>query len=203
MDWRTWITTARSAQRVGAVIALLAGVAAAVTAVVIVADLVRAEPVANLDGLLIVGVPLVAVGQVWMIALISARSPALPGGWAARMRRGVGSQRMNLRNPRTFLFGDLDPVPAWSLLVLFLLGWVSAITAIYLIVGGNPAGAGNGCAYRLDDHGVYSCVSRTTYLRAGAGVQRFAAGILLGFYALHTGAALGGLRRHRAAEHPV
>ena len=61
------------------------------------------------------------------------------------------------------------------------------MTAIPWIVNGSPAdpsaatGAAAGCAYRLAEHGTSSCVARSAYEQAGAGVQRFAAGILLAF----------------------
>jgi hypothetical protein len=71
------------------------------------------------------------------------------------------------------------------------------MTAFPALAHGGPAGARGGCAYRLNNHGSYTCVSRQTYEHAGAGEQRFASGIMLGFFAIHSGAALGGLHRRR------
>ena len=89
---------------------------------------------------------------------------------------------------------------AVTLFVLAFLGRLAAMTALPWIAGGSPADAVNGSAYRLANHGTYSCVSRSAYEQAGAGVQRFATGILLAFYSLHAGAALCGLQQRRAIE---
>jgi hypothetical protein len=56
----------------------------------------------------------------------------------------------------------------------------------------------------LVSHAVYTCVSKTAYNLAGAGIQRIAAGIFLSFYAMHHYAALASAKpAHRAANGPV
>jgi Protein of unknown function (DUF2510) len=188
---RVWIAS-RSANRVSGVIAILASIAAVVCAAIIVADLVRQRPINNLTGLLFVGVPLLVAGQLWAIAVAQARRP--PGGrGGARSRWRRGGTSTSWGSARQMFFGRLDPRLVALFLGLAFLGWLAAMTAIPYIFDGNPAGPGGGCLYRLADHGTYTCVSRGTYEQAGAGLQRFVTGILLAFYSVHAGAAIGRL----------
>ncbi len=190
-DWRTWITTSRAAGRIGVVIAVLALIAVGICVVIIVLDLIRQRAVPGVPVLLIAGIPLIAVGQLWAIGLMQARRPPSAG----LRKRSLFTRSATRGNPMTLLFGPLAPRIAWTLMALAFLGWLAAGTAVPWIAGGSPADAANGCAYRLANHGTYSCVSRSAYEQAGAGVQRFATGILLAFYSLHAGAALGGLQQ--------
>jgi len=192
--WRQWITTSRTATRISWALAILASVAAAVCTTIIVADLVRQQPIDGVSGLLVIGGPLLVAGQLWMIGLGNARRPPSAGG---RSRWHPVWARPSFRTTRALFFGDLDARVAAVVLALAILGWLSAVTAFPFITGGGPADPGGGCLYRLAEHGTYSCVSRTTYEHAGAGVQRFASGILLAFYSVHAGAALGRLSRRR------
>ena len=98
-------------------------------------------------------------------------------------------------NPRRFIFGALPPGLGWTLLLVVFLGWLSAMTAFPTFTAGLPAEAGGGCHYRLETHGDYKCVSQARYDDARAGQQRFATGILLGFFALQSGVALDARRR--------
>lgn len=171
-----------------------AAAACAVGALLINATaLIRDKPLHGIAILLLPAVPTLALGQVWMIALINARMPRRTGGWRERMR---ASQSLGM-NPRTFFFGDFPAKLAYPLLGLAFVGWLSAMTAFPALTDGGPSSARHGCPYTLDNHGTYTCVSKQTYEHAGAGEQRFASGILLGFFALHTGAALAGVRRRR------
>ena len=111
----------------------------------------------------------------------------------------MGWPTASFRSPIKFFFGDLPRSLAGSLLTLAGLGWLSVMTAFPSIARGGPAGSADGCAYRLSSHGTFSCVSRQTFDQTGAGEQRFAAGILLAFFCLHTGAALGHIRSRRPA----
>jgi hypothetical protein len=160
-----------------------------------VAALIRQKPLNGVTGLLLPAIPTIAVGQLWAIALISLRTPRRTSGGRDRMRASQASRG----NPRAFFFGNLPSRFGRPLLALAFLGWLSAMTAFPALIDGGPAGARDGCPYRLSNHGSYTCVSRQTYEHAGAGEQRFASGILLGFFAIHTGAALGGLHRRPAA----
>jgi hypothetical protein len=92
-------------------------------------------------------------------------------------------------------FEGLPLRQANALLVLAFLCWLTAMTAFPSLLSGNPTSPGPGCQYRLVDHGDYSCVSRSTWLAAGAAEQRFVAGILAAFFVLHLGMAAAELRR--------
>jgi hypothetical protein len=185
------------------VVVVLGSVAAATASAIIVAALIRQRPTPELTALLIPGILTVLSGQIWMIGLMIARQAPRPRGWRARSRQGLGQQVASFRSPIKFFFGDLPPSIAGPILSLAVLGWLSAMTAFPSIAQGGPAGSGDGCAYRLSNHGTFRCVSRHVFEQAGAGEQRFAAGILLAFFCLHAGAALGNLRERRRTPNRV
>ena len=195
-DWRTWLTRSSAARRLGTCRAFATGIGALGAATIGLLALARDMPLNGAAFLLVPAIPVLAVGQLWMIGHMQARIPPVPGGWRMRAR---GRRRMGL-NPIRFFFGDLSKRIAVPLLVVAFLGWLSAMTAFGSISHGGPAGAGNGCAYQLDSHGDSTCVTKVEYERAGAGEQRFASGILLAFFSLHLGAALSG---HRHQEDPT
>jgi hypothetical protein len=56
---------------------------------------------------------------------------------------------------------------------------------------GNPAPPTSGCPWPLDNHGSITCVSHSVYVAAGTGLQRFAAGIILGFFAFQFAVLIG------------
>ena len=56
---------------------------------------------------------------------------------------------------------------------------------------GNPAPPTSVCPWPLDNHGSISCVSHSVYVAAGTGLQRFAAGIILGFFAFQLAVLIG------------
>jgi len=194
-DWRAWFARSPQAERVGRVIATAAPLCAAGAFAVGLAALVRDKPTPGLTILLLPAIPTVFVGQLWMIAALYARLPRSTGSWRERVRarRAVG---WNWR----IVFGGLPATLLLPLLGLAFVGWLSAMTAFPSIANGGPAGAGDGCRYRLDSHARYTCVSRATYEDAGAGEQRFASGIFLAFFAVHTCGALGELHRRRQRD---
>lgn len=189
-DWRAWLDLSDRARRLGRCIAFATGVCALGAAMIGLLALARNKPLPGVAILLVLAVPLLGVGQLWMIGLMWARQPRVSGGWRERQR----ARRDVSLSPIRFFFGDLSSRIAVPIMVVAFLGWLSAMTAFGSISHGGPAGAGNGCAYRLDSHGVHTCVTKTVYERAGAGEQRFASGILLVFFSLHFGAALSGPR---------
>lgn len=160
-----------------------------------VAAALRQRPLPGLQFLLVPASLVLAVGQVWTIAGAKAQLPPPSGGRRAER----GASRRDLRKARAVwfgtLFGDVPRVLARALLTLAFLGWLSGMLAFPALARGGPSGPGGGCRYRLDSHGAYTCVARATYQRAGAGEQRLVSGIILAFFAIHTGAAIGALRR--------
>jgi hypothetical protein len=155
--------------------------AVATAAVVIGLNLLRGRAVPGVGPLAIVAFPLVFIGQGWMLALAFSRMPP-----------GSRSGRLKPRELRRLLFGELHRVVVLALLLLAFCGWLAAITASSSMQRGDPVAPSADCPYRLASHGAYTCVSKSEYDRSGAAGQRFMAGILLGFFSLHLGAALGG-----------
>jgi Protein of unknown function (DUF2510) len=188
--WRAWIASSGTARRIGVLIGVLAGVGVLATATIVVAVLVRERPVSFVSAGLLVGIPTLIAGQLWMIGLGMSRQPPRPRGFQARIR---GSWSLRQVSPVKLFFGDLDSRLVTLCFGLFVAGWLAAVTAFPSLTNGGPASAGNGCRYRLSNHGSYTCVSKRTYQAAGAAEQRLAAGVLLAFYAIHAGAALGSL----------
>lgn len=190
-DWRGWLARSPRAQVIGRVVACGATLGAVGALLVSVAALIREKPLTGVTILLVPAIPALVVGQFWAVASIYSRAPGTSGGWRNRMR---ATKAMSWK-PNLYFFGDLPSRFARPLLALAFLGWLSAMTAFP--AGGDPAGAGDGCPYRLDSHGSYTCVSQRTYEHTGADDQRFASGVLLGLFAIQTGAALGGLHRRQ------
>lgn len=195
-DWRGWLARSPRARTIGRVISYAAAAGAAGALVVDVTALIRDKPLPGLAIVFLLATPVLGCGQLWAIAQMNARVPRLSGKWRDQWR----ARRSLSRNPRNFLFGSLPARLAYPLLGVALAGWLSAMTAIPVIAGGAPDGAQHGCAYTLDSRGGVKCVTKQAYEHAGAGVQRFASGILLAFFALHTGAALGGLYGSRGSR---
>lgn len=166
----------------------------AVAAAIVIADLVRDREITGLTFLLILAVPTLAAGQIWGIAILLARQdPATaPRGW---MRR-----RSMERDPRRFFFKGLPLPQANALLALAFLAGVSASTAAPHFSSGTPTSPSRRCPYRLEEGGDYTCVSRSTYLAAGAASQRFATSILGAFFVIQFGIAAAELSRRRGSE---
>ncbi len=108
------------------------------------------------------------------------------------------SAQMRLQiNPRTFFFPGLPKQAAYGLLGVFFLAWLAAMTAIPSLSEGNPTTGTPGCPWALEDHGTVTCVSHATYERAGAAGERFAGGVLLGFFVIHFGVVTSEIARRR------
>jgi len=175
-------------------LALGAGIATLITAVVIVVILVGGAPVPGLSALLILGILLLIAGQFRVMFIVLDRRRQITGSWRGKT--------LTQRGAWTLFFAGLPAPVATSFLGLFFLGWVAGVTAATGIGQGNPEAAKPGCPWPLDDHGVISCVSHATYQHAGAAVERFAAGILMAFFAMHCGVLLSEVLRRRAAALP-
>ncbi|HJU36927.1 MAG TPA: hypothetical protein VJ716_05870 [Gaiellaceae bacterium] len=191
--WRNWILHSEGAVRASRAVRAIAALGLAVAATIVLANLGRGRSVPGVTVLLFLGIPALVVGQLWGIAVLVARQEGSPeAGWLrARWRfKPVGGSRR-------FFFGSLPSWMANAILVVFFLGWLSAMTAFPSLLSGNPTSPAPGCRYRLDNHGEYSCVSRSTWLAAGAAEQRFVAGVLGAFFVFHLGLAAAELRRRR------
>jgi hypothetical protein len=116
--------------------------------------------------------------------VIWARQP--PGS----IRRSLTGRGRSIGQDLDVYFGPLDRRVTRTVAALCVIGIVSFFTGILFAQHGGPAGPGGGCAYRLQNHGAYTCVSQTAYDLAGAGVQRIACGVFLIFFAMHLYAAL-------------
>lgn len=184
---RPWILRSPAGPGLALAISIVLGIGAAFAAAVAVAALIREQPAPHAAWLLIPGIPLVAVGQLWMITVIRSRMPPRSGRSCSRQ-----SSLPSSLSPRRFFFGSLGARPASVLFAAAIGGWLLAVTAFPTLANGGPGGHSATCAYVLSNHGRRTCVSRSAYQRAGAAEQRFAAGILLGFLCLQCGAALGG-----------
>jgi hypothetical protein len=158
---------------------------------VIVANLVRGQKVPGLAELLFLAFPAVVAGQLWAIAVLIARwGPSAGGRWYRASWRSW---------PREF-FAGLRWWETTCVMATFFLAWLIAVTAISRLRHGGPTSPTRSCQYRLVNHGVYSCVSRSTYIAVGAAEQRLVAGVLAGFFVAHLGFAAAELRRRGKAS---
>ena len=196
-NWQVWFTASPASLRVDRWLAGGAGLAAVVAAVIVVVTVVGGRPLPGVDLLLIPGIPLLGAGQVWAILVGRARMANANGGWRAKMSTQMKAQG----NPRTFFFPWLPKQAAYGLPAAFFLGggWLAAMTAFPALSQGSPTGGTPGCPWALEDHGTVNCVSHVTYERAGAAGERFAAGIIMGFFIVHCGAAASEIVRRRGS----
>jgi hypothetical protein len=104
VSWRAWLTTSSTALRTDRGLALAAGFAALLAAVVAAATLVTKTPLSGIETL---AFPMLMVGQLWTIGILNARLPQPAGGWWARWTAQVRAQQ----DPRTFLSAGFRPWP--------------------------------------------------------------------------------------------
>jgi hypothetical protein len=165
---------------------VLDGIAVTVAFVILMADLIGEQPLTGLGFVLIPAIPLLAVGQIWMIVTMNSRRTPRPKGLLGkRISRSIYRPR---DNGATF-FGGLSRRGGNVVMAGFVLAWLLAMTAVPWITNGNPASGTPRCPWQLDNRDVFTCVSHHTYLSAGASEQRFLTGILMGFYVAHFGVA--------------
>jgi hypothetical protein len=194
---RSWFLGSPASLRIDQLLAALAGFAALVAVVVILTDLINDQPVTGLDLLLVPAIPLLVAGQVWVIIVLNARGPRLSGPWRTRMATASASRRGQLVR----FFGGLPKGARVGLFVIFVLAWLSAMTAFPAISNGGPVSSTPNCPWPLSNHGVLTCVTHDVYVHAGASLQRFAAGILAGFFLMHFGVVMSEvLRRSGGAD---
>ncbi len=195
-NWQGWPTTSVASLWVDRGLAAAAGLGALVAAVVVLATGLGGRPLPGIGLLLIPGIPLLFGGQLWMILVMQARMPRVSGGWRAKMSAQMKVQR----NPRTFFFPGLPKQAAYGLLGVLFLAWLAAMTAaIPASSQGSPTSGMPGCPWPLEDHGTITCVSHAAYLQAGAAVERFAAGVIMGFFVIHFGVVTSEIARRRGS----
>jgi hypothetical protein len=201
MSRRAWEKARGLSPDVGRVVVTFEVLAVVISLAVNIALAARQRPLPHLSVLLIGGIPVLIVGQLWAIAYERGKTPPGTALQIALLLDRI--TRFWTRRPiskiRRSFFDDLPAGVRRLLFSIALLGAVSTFTTFPSIKHGGPGGPGwAGCPYLLDSHGVRSCVSRSAYGQAGAGQQRFFAGVLLAMYALQAAAVLASVRRGRA-----
>ena len=168
------------------ILAVADAAAIAVAVTLIAASLILGRPMGGVALLLGPGILLLVVGQVAAIVVMRARRPSRTG----RRFSSDPGRRRSISGDLRSSFGPLDRRVTTAVGALCVIGFLSFITGIIFTFHGGPAGSGGGCAYRLEGHGIYTCVTKSAYDLAGAAQQRMVAGIFLFFYAMHLYAAL-------------
>jgi hypothetical protein len=138
--------------------------------VLIVHDIATRRSISVADGVTVL-VILSAVPQflilVWSQRTTKPRGVELPD---SPIFTGIPQSRL----ARGFLFG---------LIALAGGGMVQGLLAAHQWFGrGGPGRPSQNCPWPITDHGSTTCVAHSTYLAAGAGVQRFTAGVALLFF---------------------
>src|SRR5712691_3513342 len=196
-DWRAWLIGSATAVRIGRDICVIAAVGLTIAAALALATLAVDRPFGWADHLLIPSFPVLFAGQVWGVAILTARRPVRERRWRRPSRHAFGGSVE--RDPRRFFFEGLPVLQANVLLAVALLGWLAAIATFPSLTSGGPTSPSPGCPYRLNNHGSYKCVSRATYIHVGAAEQRFAASIIAAFFAIQFGMSAAELARRRMA----
>jgi hypothetical protein len=184
-----WILTSPASLKVERLLLPCDSVAVFVTASIVIHALVWNRPLSWATPLLIVAVPLLALGQVWMVLALTARRPR-------RVRNGLIRRfdQLGLSGEKAIAFGGLTKREKTLSYGAFFAGWLAAITAFPSISNGSPATPNSGCPWPLVNHGIQTCVSHSAYLASGVGLQRFAVGILLAFFSAHAASNLSEIR---------
>lgn len=172
-DWTAWVLDSEGAIRTGRAVCVATGAGAVVAGAILLANLVHGK----IDGLglFVPGIPILLGGQLWAIAVLVARQK--------RVDRGE-SDRWWFRKTRASRQWAFEGLPRWQATVLDVIGVVCVLTAIVAMLQmisyrGGPEPPTPRCHYRLRlvSYGEGTCVSRSTYLAAGAPQQRLPAGI--------------------------
>jgi hypothetical protein len=176
----SWLLTSPASFQINWLLAVGAGLAALGALLVDVLALLTGAPVHGVALLLVPAVPLLVVGQLWMISVLLARGES---------RRSMST-----------LFPGLPPKVRPLLAAGLGTAWVMAMLAFPSLSKGSPAIPAPECRWPLQNHGVVTCVSEDIYLRAGAAKQRFMASILMGFFLAHSALALSEVLRRSESD---
>jgi hypothetical protein len=144
----------------GRAIMALTGVAAAVALVVVVVSAISERPIPQLRLAVVPAVAVLVVGQLWTFAVMIRRGPG----------RSIGLSETKQ------LFSPLPRRIYLGIFALFVVGWLSALTATLALTNGTPSGGGPAaCPYPAYYHGSMVCISGAAWLRAleeeGRGVE--------------------------------
>ncbi len=199
--WQRWVLESNASVRVGQSVAVGAGVGLLVCASIVLMTLATQRPIAVAAAplLLIPGIPLIAVGQLWGITVLKARGPQ-PSGW---LQMQYGSRRLTRRESSKLFFGGLPKHGRIAVTMLWLSAWACAMfLSVPFLVGGSAGTAhpGFACPWPLHNHGDTTCVTHSAYERAGAAGQRFPASILMGFFVMHIGITTSELMRRSKSK---
>lgn len=187
-----WLSFApRTERRIGWIVSVLAGCAFLVSGSIVVLDLVRTRPLHGVAWLLLPGIPILIVGQLWTIlVLIKRLQPRRTGPWNPFSRRW--------RITAGDVFGDL-PIPVWIAVI-----GISALLVISSqttdLSRGGPVPPTRHCQYPLDNHGYITCTDEAAYYQAGRDVQRDGATVLAGFFVIHLAVAASSVFRRRRED---
>jgi hypothetical protein len=188
----SWLITSPTSLLVDKGLVVLDGLAVLISFSLVFSDLVRQRPIDGLALLLVIGIPLLVGGQFWVILVARARGEGATGTFRERITTSMNNRGGQLST----IFGGLPRRAIYGVFILFGLGWLSAMTAFYSASNGGPAPPGTShCQWPVSNHGVTTCVTHAAYLQAGAALQRFAAGILMGFFVVHLAVAVSETRR--------
>jgi hypothetical protein len=192
------------AQKLSRLIALSAGIAAAAAwGVVGYTSLIGPFPA--VAALLVPGVPLLALGQLWCIAILLRRTND-----RRRLSRNAGNLRSIAFTWLADLRGGLPrPIAAVFLILFYGAALLGATSAFWGIETGNQLGVPTDdvatCEYSSNNHGVYRCLTKAEHEQEQANQQRSAASALAAFYIAHCGIATSEvlLRRRPRAGQPL
>lgn len=193
MGWRDWFTRSSVALQVDRWLAWIEGVGAGVAALVVIAGFVLPRPVDGIDVLFVPAVPLLAVGQLWIIGVLNARLPRPRGSWWNQWKAQIQAQR----NSRIVLFGALPSWASYGLMTAIVLGWLAGMTSFFSLSQGGPMEGLPGCRWPLQSHGAVTCVSVRTYEEAARAEQRLVGGVFMFFFVVHAGVAANEVVRRR------
>lgn len=174
-------------RRLSAALVILDSLAAVVCLAIIGYTLVNQRPISGASALLVIAIPLLAVGQIWAIVVVRARQSAADResrkAWTLRFFAG--------HTPRPIVIG---------VYILGFCGWLAGMLAIIHIFPAPPGvlrTPSTPCPYPYNDHGTVLCLTKSVSQKTAADLQRFTTGVLMGFFSTHILASCGDLYDNR------
>lgn len=179
--------------RVAALARILISGGVVVAAIVLITSLAINRRIPAAIVLLVLGVPVLAAGQLW--AILTLGGPGLP-------RSGRRRRRAKFPSPDSALafFRRVPAVVTALLIAGMVFGWVAVLSSFGPLGGGQPERGGPKCPYELNDHGSVTCVSKSTFDQAVVAGQRAAAGVFLGLFSFQCVAIWSDVGRRQRRE---